>query len=199
MSTVRPRKNYDRMEDKPLVTADEYDEDDPQFKSKTDQWLQYILHKLHALLWIVIATGIAIHTELFELIVDGHPPSRPAAELNRCAFFSAALFFAVLRTADRHTASLSHVCSFWFNVGLAGFGGWLLMAAYLILWVKYIKKYNGEWEDYWPQAIPIATFMAVSSLIAFVVAFWPVWGWLTIPGIFVLFLGVLNLAHFVPV
>ena len=59
MSTVRPRKNYDRMEDKPLVTADEYDEDDPQFKSKTDQWLQYILHKLHALLWIVIATGIA--------------------------------------------------------------------------------------------------------------------------------------------
>ena len=80
------------------------------------------------------------------------------------------------------------MCSFWFNVGLAGFGGWLLMAAYLILWVKYIKKYNGEWEDYWPQAIPIATFMAVSSLIAFVVAFWPVWGWLTIPAIFVLFL-----------
>ena len=99
----------------------------------------------------------------------------------------------------RISTSVSHVCSFWFNVGLAGFGGWLLMAAYLILWVKYIKKYNGEWEDYWPQAIPIATFMAVSSLIAFVVAFWPVWGWLTIPGIFVLFLGVLNLAHFVPV
>ena len=93
MSTVRPRKNYDRMEDKPLVTADEYDEDDPQFKSKTDQWLQYILHKLHALLWIVIATGIAIHTELFELIVDGHPPSRPAVELNRCAFFFLLRFF----------------------------------------------------------------------------------------------------------
>ena len=83
---------------------DEYDEDDPQFKSKTDQWLQYILHKLHALLWIVIATGIAIHTELFELIVDGHPPSRPAAELNRCALlFFCCAFFAVA-TADCHTA-----------------------------------------------------------------------------------------------
>lgn len=38
----------------------------------------------------------------------------------------------------------------------------------------------------------------VGSLIAFCVAFWPVWGWLTIPGIFVLFLGALNLSHFVP-
>ena len=84
-------------------------------------------------------------------------------------------------------------------MGLAGFGGWLLMAAYLIFWVKYIKKFAGEWEDYWPQAIPIATVMAVSSLVAFIIAFWPVWGWLTIPGIFVLFIGVLNLAHFVPV
>ena len=54
---------------------------------------------------------------------------------------------------------------FWFNVGLSGFGGWLIMAAYLIIWVKYIKKYEGEWEDYWPQAIPIATAMAVCSLL----------------------------------
>ena len=89
--------------------------------------------------------------------------------------------------------------SFWFNVGLAGFGGWLCMAAYLILWVKYIKKYQGEWEEYWPQSIPIATVLAIGSLIGFVVAFWPVWGWLTIPGIFVLFLGALNSAHFVPI
>ena len=36
------------------------------------------------------------------------------------------------------------------------------------------------------------------SLIAFIVAFWPVWGWLTIPGIMVLFFGLLHLAHFVP-
>ena len=41
--------------------------------------------------------------------------------------------------------------SFWFSVGLAGFCGWLLMAAYLIIWVKYIKKFPGDWEEYWPQ------------------------------------------------
>ena len=81
---------------------------------------------------------------------------------------------------------------------MSGFGAWLLMAAYLILYLKYFKKISGEWEDYWPQAIPIATSCAVGSLLAFCVAFWPVWGWLTVPGIFVIFLGVLNLAHFVP-
>ncbi len=25
---------------------------------------------------------------------------------------------------------------FWFNIGLAGFGSWLAIAAYLIVWVK---------------------------------------------------------------
>lgn len=88
--------------------------------------------------------------------------------------------------------------SFFFNIGLAGFGGWLLVAAYLILYLKYYMKIPGEWEEYSPRAIPVATVCAVMSLIAFVVAFWPVWTWLTIPAIFCLFLGALNLAHFVP-
>ena len=89
-------------------------------------------------------------------------------------------------------------CSFFFNVGLAGFGGWLLVAAYLILYVKYYLNVPGEWEEYSPRAIPLATICSVCSLIAFVVALWPVWGFLTIPAIFCLFLGALNIAHFVP-
>ena len=55
-----------------------------------------------------------------------------------------------------------------------------------------------EWEDYSPRAIPAATAAAVTSLISFCVAFWPIWGILSIPLVFVLFLGALNLAHFVP-
>ncbi len=35
----------------------------------------------------------------------------------------------------------------------------------------------------WPQAIPVASTLAVLSLLAFIVAFWPVWGWLTIPAV----------------
>ena len=72
------------------------------------------------------------------------------------------------------------------------------MAAYLIIWLKYIKKIPGEWEEYWPQAIPIATGCAVGSLFAFCAAFWPVWSVLSLPIVFFLFLGALNLAHFVP-
>jgi hypothetical protein len=98
----------------------------------------------------------------------------------------------------QRTRARSRSCSFFFNIGLSGFCGWLLMAMYLIVYLKYIKKISVEWEDYWPQAIPAATVMAVLSLLGFIVAFWPVWGWLTLPAIFILFLGVLNLAHFVP-
>ena len=172
MASTGPRKRYDAVEMKPLSEGPNDDDDDDGWdkKSKMDMWMKWALHKLHALLWIVIASGIAMYTNLIELILVGHTPARPHAELNR----------------------------FFFNVGLAGFGGWCCMAAYLIIYIKYIKKFPGEWEEYWPQAIPIATFCAVASLIAFCVAFWPVWGWLTLPAIFVLFLGVMNLAHFVP-
>jgi hypothetical protein len=80
----------------------------------------------------------AVWTQLPQIIVDGHPPLWPLRQLNR----------------------------FFFNVGLAGFCAWMLMAMYLILWVKYVKKFPGEWEEYWPQSIPIATVCAVGSLIA---------------------------------
>ena len=40
------------------------------------------------------------------------------------------------------------------------------MAVYLVVWLKYIKKIEVEWEEYAPRAIPIATACAVASLIA---------------------------------
>ena len=164
------RKKYDSVELKPLASSMDDGDDDDERMSPTDQWLKYALHKLHAILWIVIAGALAWWTKLYEICTEGHPPTRPEVEINR----------------------------FFFNVGLAGFGGWLLMAAYLIVYLKYIKQIPGEWEEYWPQAIPVATGCAVTSLLAFCIAFWPVWTWFTIPAIFVLFLGILNLAHFVP-
>ena len=83
-STVRPRKKYDSVEMKPLATATDDDDDDGEHMSKGDKWLNYALHKLHALLWIVVAGGVTILTQLFEVVVDGHPPDRPEAQLGRC-------------------------------------------------------------------------------------------------------------------
>ena len=86
MATTRPRKRHNDYELKPLASSADGDDDDGvEYKSKTDQWLNFILHKLHALLWIVIGGALAVHTQLFELIMDGHPPARPQAELGRCA------------------------------------------------------------------------------------------------------------------
>ena len=57
MSSTRRRPN--KNETVPLTTADEssLDDDDGEHLSRTDQWLTYIMYKLHALLWIVIASA----------------------------------------------------------------------------------------------------------------------------------------------
>ena len=96
-TTTRPRrgkKAYDSVELKPLADAQDEDDDDNDYtgsgKSKTDKWLIYAMHKLHALLWIVISSALAIWTQLFEVVIDGYPPARPDAQLNRCALSRAA-------------------------------------------------------------------------------------------------------------
>lgn len=82
-STVpRERKKYASVELKPLSAGADYD-DEEEYKSKTDQWLAYILAKLHALLWIVIASFICAYTEIYEVILDGHPPHDEKRQLNR--------------------------------------------------------------------------------------------------------------------
>ena len=84
-STVRPRaKKYDAVEMKPLAPSLDDDPWDDEPKTKTDQWLNWIWYKLHALLWIIISSALAVHTQLYEVITEGSPPARPEAKLNRC-------------------------------------------------------------------------------------------------------------------
>ena len=68
--------------------------------------------------------------------------------------------------------------------------------AYLIVWVKYIKKFPGEWEEYWPKAIPIAAVCAALSCLGFIIAMWPIWGFLSLPIMFFLLMGGIQSAHF---
>ena len=129
MATTRPRKNraHDAVELRPL--ADDHDglDDDDGYekKSKMDQWLQYILQKLHALLWIIVACALAAYTQVFEVIVDGHPPARPQAELNRCVRSPLALVCAAARISQRRRNSrASFVCA-----GSGSTSGWPASAA----------------------------------------------------------------------
>jgi len=87
----------------------------------------------------------------------------------------------------------------YFKLGLCCFGLWTLIAAYLILWVKYYLKVEEEWETYSPRAIPVATVCGLLGIVAFTISFWPVWGFFSLVIVTVFFMGMLHLAHFVPI
>ena len=87
----------------------------------------------------------------------------------------------------------------YFNIGVTGFALWLCMAAYLIVWVKYIKKFPGEWEEYWPKAIPIAAVCARAQLPRLHHRDVADLGLLSLPPImFFLLMGGIQSAHFIP-
>jgi hypothetical protein len=128
-------KAYEQVELTPLG-PDTSSLDEPLGKRETT-WLEYAFKKLSALLWIVVAAALAWYIKLPEVVVASYNPNNTGKQL----------------------------AMFWFNVGLAGFAGWCLMALYLVIWLKYIKRIEVEWEEYSPRAIPIATVCAVSSLL----------------------------------
>ena len=142
-------------------------------------YLDYAFRKLLAALWLVLALAVATAIKLPDVLRHGHlPKSMPTY---------------VARVGPENAYNL-----FAFRIGLAGFVAWLAIACYLIIWLKYMLQMPGEWEELAPRAIPVATGCAVGSILGFVAALWPIWSVMTLPIVFFLFLGVLNLAHFVP-
>jgi hypothetical protein len=54
----------------------------------------------------------------------------------------------------------------YFKLGMFCFGLWSVVAAYLVVWVKYVLKVEEEWEDYSPKAIPFATCVGLLGIIS---------------------------------
>ena len=122
-------KRYTQVERKPLTDPDFDDDGEP---SQTKAWLEYTWRKLNAVLWISAAFAIGYVIKLPDVIMIGHVPGRPDKQLNRCHCRSLGLG----RTAAH---PVPHVCvRFFFNIALAGFCGWLSVAAYLIIWLKCV-------------------------------------------------------------
>lgn len=69
---------------------------------------------------------------------------------------------------------------------------------YLTLWLPYVQKITIPWEIYCPNLIPIATFLSITCMILLMMAFWPLYGMLTPLVIFVLCMGLIFSAHFIP-
>jgi hypothetical protein len=69
---------------------------------------------------------------------------------------------------------------------------------YLTLWLPLVQKITIPWDIYCPRMIPAATFLGVLSYACLIIAFWPVWGFLSPLFISIFFLGAIFGTHFIP-
>lgn len=84
------------------------------------------------------------------------------------------------------------------NLSVACISAVVCIFLYLGLWLPFIMKNYAPWDIYCPKMIPTASALSVVAFIAFVVAFWPVWGLLSPLFVSLLSVGLLFSAHFVP-
>ena len=75
----------------------------------------------------------------------------------------------------------------------------LLVGVYLVVYLSYIRNKRDWTAHTHPALIPVATLFACIGLVLCTVALWPVWGFLTLPILFTLFMGLVMLATLMPV
>mmetsp|Transcript_6021 Transcript_6021/g.13968 ORF Transcript_6021/g.13968 Transcript_6021/m.13968 type:complete len:232 (-) Transcript_6021:24-719(-) len=69
---------------------------------------------------------------------------------------------------------------------------------YLSMWLPMMYGKDHAWEDDHPKIIPVMTVASLCMSFFFFLAFWRVWGFLTFLLQFVLFLGFVSSAQFLP-
>ena len=84
------------------------------------------------------------------------------------------------------------------NMAIMSFTANVGIFFYMSFWLPVITKVNVPWEIYCPNMIPIATGLGVFSMLALIVAFWPVWGFLSPLYVLVMIMGFIFSAHFIP-
>ena len=90
------------------------------------------------------------------------------------------------------------ICRFWFNTGVLCFTIASILILYMAVWVPRVLKVNYEPSVYAPRMLPITGGIAIASFFFFIVGLWPVYGFFTPGLLFLIFLGGLMSAHFLP-
>ena len=86
----------------------------------------------------------------------------------------------------------------WFNIGVLLFTTSWTLILYMAVWVPRVRGIDLEPAVYSPRLVPATAVVSVLCCIALILGLWPVYGLFT-PGIlFVLWLGCLMIAHFLP-
>ena len=74
----------------------------------------------------------------------------------------------------------------------------LLVGVYLVVYLSYIRG-KKDWTSHThPALIPLATLCFCVGMGLCTIALWPVWGFLTMPILFTLFMGLVMLATLLP-
>lgn len=74
----------------------------------------------------------------------------------------------------------------------------ICLVIYSTIWLPLVVKIRVPTEIYAPKIIPLSAALGVSTIILFMYAFWPIYGFLTPLLIMILTLGLLFSTHFIP-
>ncbi|CAM6027781.1 unnamed protein product [Sphagnum balticum] len=85
-----------------------------------------------------------------------------------------------------------------FNLGLVCLAINAVIFAYLAVWLRHIIKTEEKWELIAPAAIPSATLIGLTACLLFSIALWPIWGILTLPLLFTLFMAFVVISPYLP-
>eukprot|EP00850_Spirogloea_muscicola_P002483 SM000009S23612 [mRNA] locus=s9:1037540:1038456:- [translate_table: standard] len=103
---------------------------------------------------------------------------------------------------DTHQAARlshkEHVCRRPFNVGLLCVAINTCIFLYLAVWVRHLRNSAEDFNVVAPGAIPTATILGLSSYILFCYSLWPIWGILTMPLLFTLFMAFVVVSPYLP-
>jgi hypothetical protein len=74
----------------------------------------------------------------------------------------------------------------------------VVIFAYATVYLPLVKKVKTSMDIYAPNMVYFSTFLAVFSILLYVIAFWPLFGTLTPIFILTLTLGLINLLSIIP-
>jgi len=86
----------------------------------------------------------------------------------------------------------------WFNMGCLAFIANFFVFLYLAVWLPYMEGIDDDWEDHCPRVIPTATLIGIFSTLCFTIGLWPLYHLLTPVILFVMLMGTIMSAHFLP-
>lgn len=87
---------------------------------------------------------------------------------------------------------------FFYNIFMLSVGVNAIVAIYVAIVMPYFLKIKEDVETYNPRVIYIASISGFISFFSLIITVWPIFGWYSVPLVFLMFIGYINTNHFLP-